>query len=470
MKLTKTDFIQYLNCPKSLWLLKREPESYLHGEFSTFLQKITREGYEVERYVRDFFDADKNRAVSFQHVFETDAGLFARADVIEETADGGVVLYEIKSSTSVKTDAAHNHLKDACFQKICAQRAGQKIDTVYLVHLNGEYVRNGEIDPSLLLTFVDVTDRVAEIEEETAEQINQALVLLAEDVLERGGCSCLYLSRSHHCDTFRLFNPQIPKPSIYSLPRLSQKKRDELVADGIFDLLDIAEDYKLTPNQSIVVAAARAGAPIIDVKAIRAILSGYQFPLYFFDYETYASAVPLIDRTSPHKHFPVQYSLHVLHEDGTLEHHEYLEREARLPDRLLTKLSREIGPKGNIVSWHASFEKTRNKEMAELFPEFADLLSDINERTVDLEDVFKGAYVDARFDGSTSIKKVLPVLCPKLSYEGLDVQDGASAMDAWEKMISAAGEEAERRAEALLSYCELDTLAMVEIYRFLVAI
>jgi hypothetical protein len=86
---------------------------------------------------------------------------------------------------------------------------------------------------------------------------------------------------------------------------------------------------------------------------------------------------------------------------------------------------------------------------------------------VDLEDVFKADYVDARFDGSTSIKKVLPVICPHLGYGDLDVQDGSSAMEAWERMINAEPEEAERIARSLLSYCERDTFAMVEIYRFL---
>lgn len=470
MQLTKTDFIQYLNCPKSLWLLKRDPSSYPAGEFSAFLQKITREGYEVERYVREFFATDADRAVNFQRVFETEDGLLARADAIEETGDGRLILYEIKSSTRVKTDAEHNHLKDACFQKICAQRAGQQIDAVFIIHLNGEYVRSGDVDPALMLTFVDETDRVAAIEDETAAEIDQALALLAQEKLDRAGCSCLYKSRTHHCDTFGLFNPDIPKPSIYSLPRLSEKKRTELVNEGVFDVLDIGACFQLTPNQSVVVTAAQEGRPVVDVEAIRAFLSAWQFPLYFFDYETYASAVPLVDRTSPHKHFPVQYSLHVLREDGTLEHHEYLEQEARLPDRLMAKLSGEIGPEGSIVSWHASFEKTRNKEMAELLPAFADFLIDVNERTVDLEDAFKTSYVDARFDGSTSIKKVLPVICPELSYEGMGVQDGASAMDAWEKMIRAEGEEADQIAKALLSYCELDTLAMVEIYKFLAAL
>ena len=53
--LTKTDFVHYLQCPKSLWLLKRKPEVYPHREFSEFLKKITREGYEVEEYAERLF-------------------------------------------------------------------------------------------------------------------------------------------------------------------------------------------------------------------------------------------------------------------------------------------------------------------------------------------------------------------------------------------------------------------------------
>ena len=178
--------------------------------------------------------------------------------------------------------------------------------------------------------------------------------------------------------------------------------------------------------------------------------------------------MPLLDRTSPHKHFPVQYSLHLLHRDGRLEHFEYLEREPRLPDRLVERLRADIGEEGSVISWHASFEKTQNKEVARLFPEFSDFLSDLNDRMADLEDVFKADYVDARFDGSTSIKKVLPVICPELSYTELDVQDGASAMDAWQKMLAAENEESDQIADSLLSYCKLDTYAMVSIYQALV--
>lgn len=466
MQLTKTDFIQYLNCPKSIWWLKHEPDAYPHGEFSVFLQKLTREGYEVERYVRQFFET-AGRDADFQAVFESDDGLFARADALERLDSGEVALYEIKSSTSVKTDPAHNHVKDACFQKICAERSGQQIDRVYLVHLNGEYVRDGEVDPASLLVFADVTDAVLELQEETEAKIDAALGLLRNDSLDRDGCSCLHKSRANHCDAFALFNPGVPTPSIYSLPRLSAKKRADFLANGIFDLNAVPDGYALSANQEVVLLAAKSGEPIVDLEQIRAFFDGLTFPLYFFDFETYASAVPIVDRASPHKHFPIQYSLHVLEADGTLSHSEYLERDIRMPDRLIAQMEADIGPEGSVVSWHASFEKTQNREMGKWFPDKAAFLDDINDRMVDLEDLFKTAYVDARFDGSTSIKKVLPVVCPELNYKDLDVQDGSLAMEAWERLVKAEGGEADQVAQSLLSYCERDTFAMVEIFRFL---
>jgi hypothetical protein len=467
MQLSKTDFIQYLNCPKSLWLLKHEPEAFPHGEFSVFLQKLTREGYEVESYVRQYFQAEKDHAVDFQKIFETEDGLYARIDALEGTSDGKTILYEIKSSTSVKTDAAHNHIKDACFQKICAERAGLRIDRVYLVHLNGQYVRKGDVDPTALLVFSDITDAVCDTNDETTAEIESALNLLQNSKLDRSGCSCLYKSRGNHCDTFSLFNRTVPTPSIFSLPRLSAKKRKELVDGGVFDLRALPEDFALSANQQIVLQAARTGAAQVDLGKIRRFLDGLRYPLHFFDFETYASAVPRVDGASPHKAFPVQYSLHILDTEGTLVHKEFLERKPRLPDRLVRQMQADFKREGSVVSWHASFEKSQNREMAALFPESTDFLNDLNDRMVDLEDVFKTAYVDAAFDGSTSIKKVLPVIRPDLSYEDLDVQDGSLAMEAWERLIGAEDKEAAQIGESLLRYCERDTFAMVEIYRFL---
>lgn len=465
--LTKTDFIHFLNCPKSLWLLKRDPDHYPYGEFSTFMQKLVREGYEVERYVRQFFENDGRRDVSFQAEFKSDDGLYARLDVLEILSDGTTALYEIKSTTSVKTDNKHNHIKDACFQKICAERAGQKIDRVILVHLNGEYVRNGKINPSAMLVFADITDAVNQVAAETSEEIDTALDFLDSDQ-KLDGCSCVEKTRGNHCDAFAVLNPDIPTPSIYSLPRMSANKIREFRAMGVVGLDSVPDNISLTDSQRLVVDSFQDGEPKVDEMAIKIFLSSLRFPLCFFDYETFSSAVPVLDGTSPHKHFPVQYSLHILEKDGSLNHREYLERQPRLPKHLIKQMQGDIGEPGSIVSWHASFEKIQNLEMSVMFPDKEPFLLDMNERMVDLEDVFKAAYVDARFEGSTSIKKVLPIVCPNLNYDDLEVKDGSLAMEAWQRMINATPDEAEIIASDLLKYCERDTLAMVEIYRFLI--
>lgn len=59
------------------------------------------------------------------------------------------------------------------------------------------------------------------------------------------------------------------------------------------------------------------------------------------------------------------------------------------------------------------------------------------------------------------------MICPDLDYEVLSIQDGATAMEAWERMVNASQKESDEIAHDLSKYCRLDTYAMVEITRFL---
>jgi hypothetical protein len=124
-RFSKTDFIHYLSCSKSLWLLKRKPDCYAHGEFSNYIKKLTSEGYEVEGCAQKLMKNQSDAAFySFQSVFRTQRGLYAKADVIRDNGDGTINLYEVKSSTSVKKAGQHNQIKDSAFQKIAAEEAG----------------------------------------------------------------------------------------------------------------------------------------------------------------------------------------------------------------------------------------------------------------------------------------------------------------------------------------------------------
>jgi len=467
MQFSKTDFIHYLNCPKSLWLLKHKPDLYPHGEFSDYAKKIAAEGYEVEAYVQAFLGAPpESDTFSFQSVFQTKRGLYARADVTRENGDGTINIYEVKSSTSVKDGSQHNQIKDAAFQKIAAAETGAKVDKVFIVHLNKEYVRQGEIDPQELLVFADVTTRVADVEAETRAEIDAGLEILAQLEIDESSCTCLTLTRSNHCDAFGYFNPDIPKPSIYNLPRISKAKLGGFISDGRFDLDQIGLD-EVTAKQALVLKSAQGHEPLVDQRVLADFYSKAKYPIYFLDYETYSSAIPLVDGARPQAPVPFQYSLHVKrtpHETELL-HAEYLAEAAAMPLALIEHMQENIGATGSVVSWHASFENTQNKNMAEFYPDKAEFLHSLVDRTLDLEDLFKDGYVDIAFGGSTSIKKVLPVLAPDLTYDGMNVANGTDAMEAWSKLITMSnGQEKNQLREALLEYCKLDTYAMVRIF------
>ncbi|MDC0381887.1 hypothetical protein OAM68_02820 [Planktomarina temperata] len=168
MNLSKTDFLQFLHCPKSLWLLKRKPNLFQHGAFSDYLRKIITEGYEIEGHLKVFLSSQADRhKYSFQTVFKSSNGLFAKADCTRKNDDGSIDIYEVKSSTSVQRRSPQNQIKDASFQRVAAEAAGFRVAAVFIVHLNSEYVRDGVIDTKNLLVFSDVTAEVDELIEET---------------------------------------------------------------------------------------------------------------------------------------------------------------------------------------------------------------------------------------------------------------------------------------------------------------
>ena len=102
--------------------------------------------------------------------------------------------------------------------------------------------------------------------------------------------------------------------------------------------------------------------------------------------------------------------------------------------------------------------------------DIAPALLTIKNRLVDLQPITKEYYYHPDQHGSWSIKDVLPVVAPDLSYLELEgVKDGNMAMEAYKEAINPVTTP-ERKTEiekSLLAYCKLDTLAMVRLWEFL---
>jgi hypothetical protein len=87
-----------------------------------------------------------------------------------------------------------------------------------------------------------------------------------------------------------------------------------------------------------------------------------------------------------------------------------------------------------------------------------------------MEPFAKQLFVHAGFKGKTSIKSVLPTLVPSLSYRELDISEGATASDTWNKIVTGeySKDESEEKANSLRTYCKLDTYAMYAIWDYLI--
>ena len=96
-------------------------------------------------------------------------------------------------------------------------------------------------------------------------------------------------------------------------------------------------------------------------------------------------------------------------------------------------------------------------------------LEQVRSRLWDLFAVIHDQYYHPEFNGSFSIKSVLPAVVPSLGYSDLAIQEGGVAAQQYYRMVFEEMDwvEKTRIREALLKYCARDTLAMLELRKVL---
>ena len=124
-----------------------------------------------------------------------------------------------------------------------------------------------------------------------------------------------------------------------------------------------------------------------------------------------------------------------------------------------------VGETGLILVWNKTFEISRMRELAAMFPDHAPELYGFIERVVDLMKIYQRHYYHRDMRGSWSIKKVLPTIAPDLDYGTLEVGNGDVAQAAYRRAVApeTSGVERETIRRNLLDYCKRDTEAMVRL-------
>ena len=285
----------------------------------------------------------------------------------------------------------------------------------------------------------------------------------------------LHCNDPYTCDFAGHCWKKIPKYSVFNIANLRDPKKFDLYNKGIVNFADIPEDFPLNENQWMQVKSELNNETFIDKNNINEFVNGLKYPLYFMDFETFSTAVPLFDKSRPYQQLVFQYSLHILPtSNGELLHNEFLDENNGQDPRIafIEKLIDDCGAQGDVLVYNIGFERGKLADLALAFPQYSYGINKIIERLKDLMVPFQQRwYYTPTMQGSYSIKKVLPALVLELSYNDLNIKEGGTASNTFAAMLMGEFEgDINQTRNDLLAYCKLDTLAMVEILNKLKAV
>ena len=483
-RLSKSKFLSGLQCHKRLYLEVHQPSLATKPDAAT--QAMFDMGTEVGELARTRFPGGVLVTAGYRQtesalaqtielvqnltvpaIFEAaflHNGVLIRADVLERvmTAEGrpcGWRLIEVKSSTKVKDV----HLVDLAVQSEVILGTGLTLLSVGLMHINTGYLyRNGAIDLTELFAIQDLSEAVAqrraEVPGRLAEMTRMLLQTQPPEIEPDRHCHTPY-----ECQFWEHCTKDKPARWIHYLPG-SKQVVSQLAQQGVTTIDEIPAETKLSPVQRRV----KENVEWVSEK-LGSTLKTVRFPVHHLDFETVMLAVPRFPETRPYQALPVQWSNHIERDHGDIVHHEYLHGEGTDPRKQLAEaLLESLGSKGSICVY-SPYEKSVIEQLAEALPLLRTALHALVKRIWDLHPIVRDHYYHPHFDGSYSLKEILPALVPSMGYDDLAIKEGGHAASQYYRMVFVETDWIERAKiqEALLAYCKRDTLAMVELRRAL---
>lgn len=403
-------------------------------------------------------------------------------------------------------DDVGKYIYDLAVQRMIIEKSNSinKKINYFLAVLNHEYVFDGTYEDSKpiystdIINIFDFSKITKEYQEEVIKDKNKIKNYILNMDASRVdiGEFCEYKSQSK-CKFCKICFSHIPKyNSSLSYMNNGFGFKDEygdvhkgldLINEGYINMLDIPESWIKNPNHKIQRDALITKTPYINKEKINIAINNLNYPIYHLDFETFPCPLPRFKGEKCYTQSPFQFSLHIERSPGVCDfnkdHYEFLSDNCNEDCRLelVKKLCEYIDPsKGTLFAQNVSFEKSRIKELSEIFAEYkpqltkmldiaSDLLYIVRNNTklyedlgMDKEEAKIVNYYHYMLSGSYSIKKTLPVFSD-LKYDDLDVKNGTEALVTYATFSNLKESELKKKYNALIEYCKQDTWAMVVI-------
>ena len=448
--LSKSKYLRGVKCIRNLWLYtnKKEEQHFSEENIRVFnrgtsvgelaqvyfpngkfaVQPSEMPTYDTARLTQEYIQQGVDTI--YEATFMYDNTIVA-VDLLHKEPDGWH-LYEVKSTNSAKPE----HVKDVAVQYYVLKGCGLELADASVMFFDRSYIKRGDIDVQKLFTHESVLKRILSMQEVIGQNIAAFLEMVnREEPCIEMGSQC---DNPYECDFKDYCRSLLPS---------------------------IKEEKKILSNE-----------PVVNRAEVKKFLNTLNYPLCHLDFETIMPGVPLFDESRPYQQIPFQYSIHFsTDKDAELQHYEYLApsnlsiepRRGLIEQMILHTADAQI-----ILVYNIAFERSRLKEMKRDFPKYTEELDSIIDKLVDLMPPFRSKhYRTESMEGSYSIKKVLPAVSSELSYNDLEISNGGDASNTFlELYYSEDNDYVEKTRQHLLTYCGLDTLAMVKVLNALEAV
>jgi len=445
--LSKSKYTRGVNCHKSLWLYVHKKDEQIYSEAT---MAVFARGTCVGELAQQYFPGGKMAVLenypgyasaqrTQEFIMNGEETIYEATFIYNDTLvavdilhkeNGQWYLYEVKSTNGTKPQ----HIKDVAVQYYVVTGCGIPLADAYVMHFDNEYVRRGNIEVKKLFKADSILEEVKNLQDEVRTTIPVLAEMLNGKEPE--------IAMGNQCES--------PYPC---------------------DFCDYCT--RLAPPPAELEPVELSSVPEVNVDEVRKYVESIQYPIAHLDFETIMPGVPMFDESRPYQQLPFQYSLHVQDSiDSEIRHYHYLaESNPGIDPRigLIEQMIEQTKDAKTIFVYYLPFERGRICEMMRDFPQYSSALQSIVDKLVDLIIPFKRKYYRTEtMEGSSSIKKVLPALCPELSYNDLEISEGMTASNSFLDLYYCTDEEViAKTRNDLLAYCHLDTLAMVKILEIL---
>jgi len=120
-----------------------------------------------------------------------------------------------------------------------------------------------------------------------------------------------------------------------------------------------------------------------------------------------------------------------------------------------------------FLMFDKSLEETVLNQLAVLYPEYSNDITNFKNKIVDLaEPIKKGNYYHPDMKGNFTLKSIAPLVNQEAGFNNLDIQSGISAMYIYESLLERNAIEGEHIKQQLIEYCEMDALITYQLLNF----